>query len=145
MPVNARTGIILVRIIYRVVWIFVLYVSTENSLYAQEPGRTDVNDSLAIKAPINQSLLHSFQSDVILPSSLRETPIYSPGFVHQSLTNLPSSLSLQFQQQIDVVSPWKQELMKQNEYRTLRTVLGALQVGGTAYLLYEHIRKYGLK
>jgi hypothetical protein len=145
MPVNARTGIILVRIIYRVVWIFVLYVSTENSLYAQEPGRTDVSDSLAIKAPINQSLLHSFQLDVILPSSLRETPIYSPGFVHQPLTNLPSSLSLQFQQQIDVVSPWKQELMKQNEYRTLRTVLGALQVGGTAYLLYEHIRKYGLK
>jgi hypothetical protein len=35
--------------------------------------------------------------------------------------------------------------MKQNEYRTLRTVLGALEVGGTAYLLYEHIRKYGLK
>jgi hypothetical protein len=145
MPVNASSGIILAWIIFRAVWIFVLYVSAANSLYAQEPGRTDVSDSLATKAPINQSLLHSFQSDVILPSSLRDTSLYSSGFVHQSLTNLPSSLSLQFQQQIDVVSPWKQELMKQNEYRTLRTVLGALQVGGTAYLLYEHIRKYGLK
>ena len=145
MPVNASSGIILAWIIFRAVWIFVLYVSAANYLYAQEPGRTDVSDSLATKAPINQSLLHSFQSDVILPSSLRDTSLYSSGFVHQSLTNLPSSLSLQFQQQIDVVSPWKQELMKQNEYRTLRTVLGALQVGGTTYLLYEHIRKYGLK
>ena len=145
MQVNSRLGILMEWIIYRVVWIFLLWVSAASSLYTQELGRKDVSDSLATMQPINQSLLRSFQSDVILPSTLREAPIYSPGFLHQSLTNLPSSLSLQFQQQIDVVSPWKQELMRQNEYRTLKTVLGALQVGGTAYLLYEHIRKYGLK
>ena len=133
------------QIIYQVMWIFVLCVSAVNSLYTQEPGRKDVNDSLATQPPINLSLLRSFHSDVILPSSLHEASIYSPGFLHQSLINLPSSLSMQFQQQIDVVSPWKHDLMKQNEYRTLRTVLGALQIGGTSYLLYEHIRKYGLK
>jgi hypothetical protein len=145
MPVKNTLGILMVKINNRILWIFVLCIAAANSLYPQESGRKDVSDSLALKPSINQSLIRSFHSDVILPSSLRETTIYSPGFLHQSITNLPYSLSSQFQQQIDVVSPWKQELIKQNEYRTLRTVLGALQAGGTAYLLYEHIRKYGVK
>jgi len=126
-------------------WIFVLCIVGANTLSTQESGRKDVTDSLALNRPINQSLLRNFHSDVILPSSLRETDIYSPGFLHQSMINLPPSLSSQFQQQTDVVSPWKQELIKQNEYHTLRTVLGVLQAGGTAYLLYEHFRKYGVK
>ena len=135
----------MIQTIYRVMWIFALCVSAENSLYTQGPGKKDVIDSVANQPPINLSLLRSFHSDVILPLSLRENSIYLSGFLHQTLINLPSSLSMQFQQQIDVVSPWKHDLMKQNEYRTLRTVLGALQIGGTSYLLYEHIRKYGLK
>jgi hypothetical protein len=145
MPVNSRPGILITPIIYQMVWIFVLCIVGANTLYTQESGIKDESDSLVLNRPINQYLLRSFHSEVILPSSLHEIAIYSTGFLHQSITNLPSSLSSQFQKQIDVVSPWKQELMKQNEYHTLRTVLGALQVGGTAYLLYEHIQKYGMK
>jgi hypothetical protein len=82
---------------------------------------------------------------MILPPSLREPPIYSPGFVHQSIAYLPTSLSSRFQQQIDVVSPWKQELAKENESRTFRMILQAVEAGGTAYLLYEHLKRYGSK
>jgi hypothetical protein len=132
-------------IIQRMVWILIFIFSTSYSLFAQELGKRESNDTLALKQPINQNLLCSLHTDIIVPSPLHDYPIYSPGFFHQSLTNLPSSLSMQFQQQIDVVSPWKQELTKQNEYHTLKTVLGIIQVGGTAYFLYEHIKKYGLK
>jgi hypothetical protein len=115
------------------------------TLYAQELTKKDVRDTLMNKQSINQSLLHSLEADIILPSSLRESPIYSPWFLHQSIAYLPTSLSSQFQQQIDVVSPWKQELAKDNKLRTLKYVLQAVEAGGTAYLLYEHFRKYGSK
>jgi hypothetical protein len=116
------------------------------TLCAQEPGKKEVHDSLMNKPIINQSLLRSYHTDIILPPSLRESTIYySPGFLHQSLTYLPTSLSSQFQQQIDVASPWKQELAKEKEFRTLKFILQAVEAGGTAYLLYEHFRKYGSK
>ena len=115
------------------------------SLFAQELSKKEKSDTFFKKSLINQSLLNSFHADIILPQSLGESALYSPGYMHQSLTNLPSSLSMQFQQQIDVVSPWKQEIAKQNELRTLRTILGAVQAGGTVYLLYENIKKYGVK
>jgi hypothetical protein len=116
------------------------------TLCAQELAKKEVRDTLMNKQSINQSLLRSLDTDMILPPSLRESTIYySPGFLHQSLTYFPSSLSSQFQQQIDVVSPWKQELAKENKLRALKFILQAVQAGGTGYLLYEHFRKYGSK
>jgi hypothetical protein len=133
------------RIIHSAVWILVLILFSACFLSAQESDKSETGDTLVKKSPINQSMLRGFGTDILLRSSVRESQMYSPGFLHQSLTNLPTSLSSQFQQQIDIVSPWKQELAKQNELRTLKTILGAVQAGGTAYLLYEHIKKYGLK
>jgi hypothetical protein len=145
MPIIGRSGILIERIIHWAVWMLVFSFSMAYTLCAQEPDKKEVRDTLMKNPPINQSLLRSYHTDIILPPSLRESPIYSPGFLHQSLTYFPTSLSSQFQQQIDVVSPWKQELAKENELRTLRFILQAVGAGGTAYLLYEHIRKYGSK
>jgi hypothetical protein len=115
------------------------------ALSAQEIVQREINDSLGLRHPVNQSLLHSFETGFMFPKSIGESPEYIPQSLHQALTLSPVSLSGQFQQQIDLVSPWKQELAKQNEYRTLKLVLGSIQAGGTAYLLYEHNKKYGLK
>ena len=145
MPMIVRSGNSIPQIILRMVWIVALIFSASYSLCAQKSNGREGGDSIPIKPPINQTLLHNFHTDTILPLSMFEFPINAHEFVHQSLTTLPTSLSSQFQQQVDVVSPWKQELIKQNELRTLRTVLGVVQTGGTAFLLYEHIRKYGLK
>lgn len=145
MPIHGRSGNIVTQVLPGVIWIMILSFSTIYTLYAQESNRMELRDTLVKKPLINQSLLRSFDADLLLPASLRDVPEYVPLSLHQSITNLPTSLSGQFQQQIDVVSPWKQELAKQNEFRTLKTILGAVQAGGTAYLLYEHIRKYGLK
>ena len=145
MPIIGRSGILIERVIQRAVWIFVFSFSMVYTLYAQELAKKELRDTLIKKPLINQSLLRSLDADIILPSLLRESPLYSSGFLHQSIAYLPTSLSSQFQQQIDVVSPWKQELAKENEFRTLKYVLQAVDAGGTAYLLYEHFRKYGSK
>jgi hypothetical protein len=145
MPIIGKSGILIERAIRWTVWILVFSFSMAYTLCAQELTKKEMRDTLMNKQSINQSLLHSLDPDIILPSSPRESPIYSPGFLHQSIVYLPSSLSSQFQQQIDVVSPWKQELAKENKLRTLKYVLQAVEAGGTAYLLYEHFRKYGSK
>ena len=145
MPIIGRSGILIELVLRWAVWMLILSFSMAYTLCAQELDKKELRDTLMKKPPINQSLFRSIQTDIILPLSLRESLIYSPGFLHQSLTYFPSSLSSQFQQQIDVVSPWKQELAKDNELRTLKYVLQAIQAGGTAYLLYEHLRKYGSK
>ncbi len=50
-----------------------------------------------------------------------------------------------YKTKIDLESAWKQELTKQEEYRTLRTILGSIEMGGVGYLTYLHLKKYGLK
>lgn len=141
MQITDRYKIHIKHIIYLTIWILVFNISIIYVLDAQEQSKKEVNDTLVKKTTVNQSLLLGFQSDIIF----RKSPIYFQGFLHQSLTNLPVSLSSQFQQQIDVVSPWKEELTKQNEFHTLRTILGAVQASATSYLLYENIKRYGLK
>lgn len=145
MPIIGISGILFERVLRWAVWMLVFSFSTAYPLNAQELDKKELRDTLMKKPPINQSLFRSIQTDIILPPSLRESPIYSPGFLRQSLTYFPPSLSSQFQQQIDVISPWKQELAKESKLRTLKYVLQAVQAGGTAYLLYEHLRKYGSK
>jgi len=146
MPMARRSRIIQIRIICHIIWIMIFCIPAPHILFAQGFERSrEVRDTLVKNPLINQSLLRSFDPTSMVLPSFRESPAISPMSLRQSLRSFPLSLSAQFQQQIDVVSPWKQELAKQNEYRTLKTILGAVQVGGTAYLLYEHIRKYGLK
>jgi hypothetical protein len=145
MAIKGRHGIFIELVIRWTVWMAVFNFSMAYILSAQEPHKEEVNDTLIKKPPANQYLLHSLYTDMILSSSLSESSISTPGFLHQSLTYFPSSLSSQFQQQIDVVSPWKQELDKEKEYRTLTFILQAVNAGGTVYFLYEHIKKYGSK
>lgn len=66
--------------------------------------------------------------------------------------SLPKSFvfSMQFNswtypEKIDLDSPLRLQLAKQNEYGTMRVVLGTVQLGGVAYIAYRHLKKYGLK
>ena len=67
---------------------------------------------------------------------------YSPEYLRASLTAPPSLTEKTSRELQDI---WQHELAVQNEGRTWKTILSSLQVGGTAYILYEHVRKYGLK
>jgi hypothetical protein len=80
-----------------------------------------------------------------LPLSLKIIPENIPYYLNQ-----PSVVSLQYsswklQQNLNLSPIWKLELAKQEEYKTLRTILGSIEAGGVAYLTYLHFKKYGLK
>ena len=69
----------------------------------------------------------------------------SLGFLYQ-LPAVPSqSIFWTLPEKTDLVSPWKLELANQEEYQTMRTILGSIELGGVAYIGYQHIKKYGLK
>jgi hypothetical protein len=66
-------------------------------------------------------------------------------FLHQSLSVPMPPFSWTFKTNLDLETSWKQELAKQEEYRTWRSILGSIEMGGVAYLTYLHLKKYGLK
>ncbi|MGD1043912.1 MAG: hypothetical protein ABR936_01155 [Bacteroidota bacterium] len=82
---------------------------------------------------------------LIIPHSYGDTQVNFSDFLHQSLTVPMPPFSWTYKTKIDLQSAWKQELTKQEEYRTLRTILGSIEMGGVAYLAYLHLKKYGLK
>ena len=79
------------------------------------------------------------------PLSFKTSPEGFPGFLRLSLASLLPSLSWESHQNLSLASCWRNELLRQEKYKTLRTILGSIEIGGAAYLTYVHIEKYGLK
>ena len=77
--------------------------------------------------------------------SFKTTPDYYLSLLQPSFTLSMQSFSWKSPEKIDLISSWKSVLNKQEELRTLRTILGTVQLGGVAYLAYRHLKKYGLK
>jgi len=145
MPITNKSSAVIELLVHYFSWISIFSFSVVCFVCAQELTNRELPDTIKIKPPINRSLLLGFDSIGLLSPSIRKSSINSTWYAHQSLINLPSSLSPQFQQQIDVISPWKQELAEDSKLRTVKWLLQSVQAGATAYILYEHIRKYGLK
>ncbi len=85
----------------------------------------------ALQAPVpraNDLLLENFPYVGTGPGDLR---LRSDSWMLQSRANL--------------LAPWKLQLESQEKYQIWRSILGSVQVGGAAYLLYKHLKKYGLK
>ena len=68
-----------------------------------------------------------------------------PGFLSLEL-DVPSHYdSWSRDESIDLDAPWKLHLREEKKNATWRGILGSVQAGGAAYILYRHIKKYGLK
>jgi hypothetical protein len=80
-----------------------------------------------------------------LPFSLRIIPENAPYYLNQSPVVSLQYSSWKLQQNLNLTPIWKLELAKQEEYKTLYTILGSIEAGGVAYLAYLHFKKYGLK
>jgi hypothetical protein len=75
----------------------------------------------------------SFQLDIVSGRSvggLNRWGMYSPEFFDMTSTG-----------KIDLTAPLKLQMMKQEENKLMYSILGSVQLGGTAYLLYRHIKK----
>jgi hypothetical protein len=120
--------------------LILLFVFTLGA-FAQE--RKASTDTAATELKFDLPALPFSKPDLSLPLSLKLiTSDYSPEYLRASLT-APPSLTEKANREIQGI--WQRELTQQNEGKTWRTILSFLQTGGTAYLLYEHIHKYGLK
>jgi hypothetical protein len=67
---------------------------------------------------------------------------YNMGLLRLSLTTPPSADP---QQKLTLAMCWTNDLRRQQEYQTFRMILGSIQMGGTAYLAYKYLKKYGFK
>ena len=129
----------------RTAGILLLLFSLMSFAIGQEVQAIRLHDT-SISKPINfNSEYLSGTPSLSLPFSLRMMSGNSPDYPGQ-----PSILSLQSgswktQENLDLSSIWKREVAKQEEYKTLRMVMGSIQAGGVAYLTYLHFKKYGLK
>jgi hypothetical protein len=129
----------------RIARILILFFSLTLFANAQEQHTVPLQDTSANK-PRNSSSRFLFETPSLsLPLSLRIIPDNIPYYLNQ-----PSIVSLQYsswklQQNLNLAPIWKLEMAKQDEYKTLRTILGSIEAGGVAYLTYLHLKKYGLK
>ncbi len=109
----------------------------------QEQRAVPIQDTSASK----QKYFHSgdlFRT-LSLPLSLRTIPENNSYSLNQlSVVSLQYN-SWKLQQNLNLSSIWRLELAKQDEYKTLTTILGSIEAGGVGYLTYLHFKKYGLK
>ncbi|MBA4312725.1 MAG: hypothetical protein C0417_08855 [Chlorobiaceae bacterium] len=124
------------RIFYILILLFVLMPVA----HGQEP-----KDTSTIKPNIFDSGLSIVTPPVLSNLSFRTAPVFYPTLLQPSFTLSMQPFSWKSPEKVDLVSSWKSVLAKQEELRTLRTILGTVQLGGVAYLAYRHIKKYGLK
>jgi hypothetical protein len=112
----------------------------------QEQKNVQPPDSSKKRSQFNRLELSLAQPTFLPAHSYGDTQQNFSDFLHhQSLTVPMPPFSWTFKSKIDLESAWKQELTKQEEYRTLRTILGSVEMGGVTYLTYLHLKKYGLK
>lgn len=114
---------------------------------AQQDGSaaadTDTTDRVVIVDPG----LSLGAPTLLLPRSLDERmALVVPPFVSRGWGpgQRPPFLGGPLRQNIDLLAPLRLQWEREEELRPLYTVLGAVQLGGVAYMAYEHIKKRGL-
>jgi len=114
-------------------------------VHSQEQKHIPMQDSPVNKTQtFNAGSLYPYPA-LSLPLSSKTSPEGFPVFLHLSLASLLPSLSWESRQNLSLASCWRNELLRQEKHKTLRTILGSIEMGGAAYLTYVHIKKYGLK
>ena len=111
----------------------------------QEQKNVQQQDTLQKKPQFYNFELFLTQPTLLPPQSYGGPQESISDFLHQSLSVPMPPFSWTFKTNLDLKNSWKQELAKQEEYRTWRSILGSIEMGGVAYLTYMHLKKYGLK
>ncbi len=117
------------------------------AVYAQDhsiPRTIDTARPVAIQ-PLTIPLYESSGRKLPLFLELTTTPEYFKSIIFQSTGASPYFFMPREVDDIDLAAPWKLQLARENEHRTLYTILGTVQAGGVAYLAYKHIQKHGFK
>jgi hypothetical protein len=82
---------------------------------------------------------------VLIPPALQPGGGMMPPSFTDIRSGLESPLLLGSEQKADLISPFLLQRQKQSALSPIYTVLGAMELGGAAYIAYRHIKKYGLR
>ena len=102
-------------------------------------------DSTPVKPPIYSTQLFITSPILSLPFAFSTVQDNYPESLHLKFGSSSNSLHSIIEQNLDVSEIWKIGKLKDDELKTLKSILGSVQLGGAAYLAYKHIKKYGLK
>lgn len=116
------------------------------SICGQGLQQTSKEDSVRVKKmQVHDAQLFLFAPLPLLQFELNTVQEYYPESLHLKFGSSSNSLESIIEQNLDVSEIWKIGKLKEDELKTLRSILGSVQFGGVAYLAYKHIKKYGLK
>jgi hypothetical protein len=121
--------------------IVVLLIAVSSSLRAQESKPIQLHDSTEFHRillepnplPVKLSLYPSREQ--------QNEPVTFRRFSFQSSILTPRQFAWDFKEKLDLTAPLKLELADQEKHETWRAILGSIQVGGVAYLVYKHFKK----
>ncbi|MFA6599137.1 MAG: hypothetical protein WCS69_15545 [Ignavibacteriaceae bacterium] len=129
----------------RIILIFFMSAVVSFIVYGQGLKNPQLEDSSLSKTQQhNSEAMHSFPM-LSLRTSFDAVPEYYPLSLHQALFLPSSTPPWKMDRTLDIAEIWRAGMVKEEEFKTLRLVLGYVKVGGVAYLAYKHLKKYGLK
>jgi len=114
------------------------------SVYGQGLQQISKEDSTSVTPQIYSAQLFFLSPILSLPFAFNTVEDNYPESLHLKFGS-SSNLKSIIEQNLDVSEIWKIRKLKDVELKTLRSILGSVQLGGVAYLAYKHIKKYGLR
>ena len=115
------------------------------SICGQGLQQSSKEDSTPVKPPIYSTQLFITSPILSLPFAFSTVQDNYPESLHLKFGSSSNSLHSIIEQNLDVSEIWKIGKLKDDELKTLKSILGSVQLGGAAYLAYKHIKKYGLR
>ena len=115
---------------------------------AQKPSQMSLADTTALDKPVlSDPMVSARGTTLIIPPSLDPDIVFREQlFLIPQLNSggPPPLLEKPTLTAIDMMIPWRLQMERERKLRPLQTFLATVQIGGVAYLAYEHIRKKGL-
>jgi hypothetical protein len=113
--------------------------------HGQEQNKVLIDDTLTNRLSIAQPQREVSRDTFLSPLSIEILYGDRADLLLQPHGVLDELQPWMIEKKTDMLSPWNLELRDQEEYRTWRSILGSVQVGGAAYLAYRYITKHGFR
>lgn len=142
-----KKGGAIMRINFRTFRYGSIFLMLTACAFAQDLIKPQRGDTVLTKSAMVDPFLRIDRQVLLLPlfDELAITPGYYSSIIFQPSAPLADIFSRKEVEIIDLSLPWKLQLARQAEYKTLYSILGAVEAGGVGYLAYKHIQKYGWK
>jgi len=125
--------------------IFFFSFVVTSSICGQGLQQISNEDSTQGKSQIHNTPLFYSSPILSLPFAFSTVQDNYPESLHLKFGSSSTSLNSIIEQNLDISEIWKIGKLKEDELKTLKAILGSVQLGGVAYLAYKHIKKYGLR